>query len=182
MTCEEALPRLLEAELAELDGHGDSAIAVHLRGCARCARLAAVMVAETAMLTGVAPGAGESRRWTHRPLAWAGALAAAVLALAVLRPSRHAGELSRAAPKVFEAVAARLGENVGTRSAVPVAVRASRFADVAATTPVRFAASQTVEEAAPAGNAGRVSVTPPAGRSVAVLATRNPSITVVWMY
>jgi len=50
MTCESIRDAMLEAELDELRGRGDSAIAVHLRECLTCRRVGADLVLDTQRL------------------------------------------------------------------------------------------------------------------------------------
>ncbi len=63
-----------------------------------------------------------------------------------------------------------------------VPVQAKRFPDAVAATPVQFIASQPVEQPMRPSDSTGVSVTPPAGTRSLVLATRDPKITVVWLY
>lgn len=45
INCAAALERLLEAEPTELQGHGDSELAIHVRGCARCQAIGTKLLA-----------------------------------------------------------------------------------------------------------------------------------------
>jgi hypothetical protein len=202
MNCTNMLTLLLEAEPEELEGKGSSVVAVHLRECARCRAVAAKLHAETALIA-VHVGNSEAHARTTRraasgPLIWTGALAAAGIVALVLTPHADVhvrGDAHAAPPAAQTAVveprpagrpspapivrppSARLN-----RAGTAIPVTAVRFAEVASATPVRFAASQSSEAPMPPGESSGVSVVPPAGKSAAVLATRNSKITVVWLY
>jgi hypothetical protein len=100
MTCEQATVALLEAELDELRGNGESGLAGHLRTCARCrlraeailtgyASLDAALMEMNAARTGtrVSRRGRQRRTWRWLPLPLA---AAAALALLMLRPNDRA--------------------------------------------------------------------------------------------
>jgi hypothetical protein len=61
MTCLTMLDRMLEAELEELEGRGDSAVAGHVRECARCRAVATQLVLDTTRLADVVQQARPSR-------------------------------------------------------------------------------------------------------------------------
>ena len=61
--CEEVLPLLLDAEPAELRGHGKSPLAEHLRGCAACARAASHLLEEMDALDEALSGPIPRARW-----------------------------------------------------------------------------------------------------------------------
>ena len=61
MTCLTMLDRMLEAELDELDGRGDSALAGHVRECARCRAVAKQLRLDTTHLGDVVQEARPSR-------------------------------------------------------------------------------------------------------------------------
>lgn len=99
MNCTEARAALLEADLAELRGTGDTALALHLRGCAACRtaadRVARVEDAMAQRLAALAPRREVVRapaplHRRRRPWRWAVPLAAAatILALIVTRPGQ----------------------------------------------------------------------------------------------
>ncbi len=50
MNCELALERMLDADLEELEGRGDSELVVHIQGCGRCQAVAAELLAGYEML------------------------------------------------------------------------------------------------------------------------------------
>lgn len=181
MKCDHALELLLEADLDELAGNGGSALAAHVRECAKCRAVAAQIATDTRALARafdanrvVAPETSARRRFAVRPAVVVGAMAAA-FAFIVFGLRQDGDVPPLAATGSTAATAAR--ESSGT----PVAPR--RFAEPVPATPVRFAASQSVTVHAPAiSDAGGVTVTPPEGTRVAVLRTGNPAITVVWLY
>src|SRR5260370_24295604 len=100
MTCEPMLVAILDADPNELAGLGDSAVALHLRTCARCRAVAGRVLDETHLLADAvaradaAPGAtvrrSVARARLARPLVVGGVLAAALLAFAVLERPRSA--------------------------------------------------------------------------------------------
>jgi hypothetical protein len=178
MTCDHALELLLEADLGELDGHGDSPFAAHVRECAKCGAVAARVAMDTRALAR-APGdlrtaarpAGVRRPYRLHPVALAGALAAAfALVLFGLRQIDD-GQRVAAVSSPLPAPVSPLGTLVAAR----------RFAEPAAATPMRLVASQPVAARA-TGDPDVVTVTAPEGIRVAVLRTGNPAITVVWLY
>jgi hypothetical protein len=61
MTCRTMLDRMLEADLDELDGRGNSALAGHLRECARCQAVAKQLRLDTTRLGDVVQQARPSR-------------------------------------------------------------------------------------------------------------------------
>ncbi|HEV8410107.1 MAG TPA: hypothetical protein VGQ30_06340 [Gemmatimonadaceae bacterium] len=188
MKCENRLILLLEAEREELEGRGTSAVATHVRECARCRAVAARLVADTGMLAAqVIARRAETpvaRRVLSRPLVFGAALAAAAAAIALMlmpvRDARRApqahGQTASARPAV-ETPSASSSRQPGPL----VRVRETRLPGAVAATPVRLVASQDVKRVA-VGDSSGVSVIPPAGRRSAVLATRNEKITVVWIY
>jgi hypothetical protein len=195
MKCENSLVLLLEAEREELEGRGTSEVAAHVRECARCGAVAARLLADTQVLathiaTHVAARGVEARaarRSVSRPLVFGGALVAAAAIAMLLMPAR---EIRVDVPAAVR-TAARVSPEPATRSAPstpltplkPLArIHETRFADAVAATPVRLVTSQTSERHMPASEFDGVSVAPPSGIRSTVLATRNPKITVVWLY
>ncbi len=191
MKCENGLVLLLEAEREELEGRGTSEVAAHVRECARCGAVAARLLADTQVLAAhvAARSVGErsARRSVSRPFVFGGALAAAAAIALLLMPVRdvhvdapvHAQAIARVSPA--PATVSTLS-TPKTQAEPLVRIHETRFADVVAATPVRFVTSQSSEPPIPSSDSGGVSVTPPAGTRSTVLATRNPKITVVWLY
>ncbi|MFI5233826.1 MAG: hypothetical protein ACHQSE_15110 [Gemmatimonadales bacterium] len=206
MNCRHMLTLLLDAEAEELEGKGSSVVATHVRECARCGAVALMLRSETGLVAAHAvardaiagaDGHGGARR-PGRFVRGGAIVTAVIVAFAWPRagaraprgaPARtvaaaHATATGRQAPAVehdpsppTHAPRARLG-----RAGNAVRVNAVRFADVAPATPVRFAASQSADPPVPPDDSNGVSVAPPAGKSAAVLETRNAKITVVWLY
>lgn len=180
MKCESAIRRLLEADPAELRGRGDGPLATHLAECDRCARLAATLTAELGELDQAlaAYGAGGDpdsaadqalasirstswRRASMRPSSWPRsvwlplAAAAALVGVLLVGPDGGpAGDTKGGDPRGGE-------PSVGTP-------------------PISTPGPAPLP--APPGNPGRVAVTPPTSRGVAVLETANPKITIIWLY
>lgn len=83
MKCSQALEAMLDAESTDLSSDGMSALAVHLRSCAKCARVAATMRADVRALARVMPASPATTRFSW-PL-WRGiSLASAAVALIVV--------------------------------------------------------------------------------------------------
>lgn len=210
ITCSETLTQLLSAEPGELTGSGDSELAVHIAQCGRCRAVASQLLADTSVMAAIVntPAAsaisrGTARGWRLGSLArlplsigglglaataigWlylfsprvtpSGATATIAVAVPAPPPNRDTvpSTFSRKAP------AASVHRLIAMSPEV-VAIPPTRFADAAAATPSRFVASQTVSEPLQVDPVG-VSVYPPTGVRSAVLATRNPAITIVWLY
>lgn len=164
MTCGEALNRMLEAEPAALraDAGADPVLAEHLRGCGRCRRVAATLVTELealdAGLEELATAPGPSRSGSDSP--------------GGSRPRRAAGS--------GRGVVRRLGTWVPLAAAAVLAavllLRPGGDPDPPPDGPAGAGAAASV------ARPGRVAVTLPADRGGAVMSTRNPNITVVWLY
>lgn len=185
MKCAEMLTLLLEAEREELEGKGTSLVASHVRECARCRAVASQLLSDTMVLTAHTAGRGVSampaRPRSRRPLVWSGAVAAAAALALMVMPVRTAQRIPLSEPAHVQVAA-----HLETRSEKPVSalvrMRPVRFQAVSAATPVRFVASQTMDEPMTPVDSNGVSVASPAGTRSAVLATRNSKITVVWLY
>lgn len=165
MTCREALNRMLEADPAALrrEAGADPALEEHLAGCARCRRVAAALAAELGTLD-----AGLEE------LATTGGATAA------------RGEVASASrlPEARRTVSAR---GRGGRAWIPLAAAAALAAVLVLG---RDGDGPSPDPAGPGGGVGpvaagelaRVAVTLPTDRGAAVVSTRNPNITVVWLY
>lgn len=157
MNCEAVLELLLEADLEELEGRGDSPVAAHVRSCARCADVARRLLAGERLLAA---------------------------ALDEIRPSASADE-AIAGLHVDETVRTplRLGRRPRWRPGLAAALPLAAAAGLAllllrddATPPEPLPIARVAEHAA-----GPV-VTVPVGSNAAIFKTSNPKITVVWFY
>ena len=182
MNCDRALISLLDAELPGLAA-GTTTLAAHVRGCARCRRVADQLMADTHLLAGAIPATVARRRTSISiaPLAVAASLlvmvaiqrqgatpvatVAAVLSPVVIEP---AISVARVDP-VAVSPAPRLTAREFPRAVPVVAARmdasGSVIAEPAVTIPTRT-----------------VSVTPPAGTRAVVMQTSDPKLVVVWLY
>jgi hypothetical protein len=172
MKCEIALERMLEAEPAVLRGEDVGELAEHVAGCARCARIAATLLEETDT---VDRALGE----------WAGSASAdsaADTALAAVRAAGREGVVSpRGDRDPGTAAAARAPRQTWVRRAwIPLAAAAA-LAGVLVTARNETPFPKATESAGTPFEP-RVSVTPPADRSAAIMETENPNITIVWLY
>lgn len=155
MRCEEAIELMLEAELEELAGRGDSALAAHVRSCARCAATAERLLAGQRLLAA---------------------------ALDEVQPRVSADEviagarLHRKAPSPLGS--RRLGRR-GLAAAVPLAAAAALALLLLRDDP---AAPEPFPIARFAEHAADPVLTVPAGSNAAIFKTSNPKITVVWFY
>lgn len=176
MRCDEALERMLEAGPAELRGEADTGLAAHIAACDRCAAVAAAMLEEAdavdAALDEYAVGrpmgeaAGADAPTGHHTAADA----AADAALAAVR-EEAAGAIPLAQPTAPWI----------RRAWVPLAAAAA----LAAVLVLRQAPAPLPMGAPPSDEPTvqpRVSVTPPADKGAAIMATENPNITIVWLY
>jgi len=107
MNCDEARELLLEAELVELRGEGDSPLARHVTACAGCRAMAAHILSQTAALH----AALERRPAAKRRFAWrravpVGLAAAAALALLLVPRTKETRVLPAAAVAPHEGVVA----------------------------------------------------------------------------
>lgn len=176
MRCDEALERMLEAEPAELRGETDTELAAHIAGCDRCAAVAAAMLEEAdvvdAALDGYAVGrsmgeaAGADAPTRHHTAADAAAEAA--LAAAREEPAEAIPRAQRTAPWIRRAWIPLAA------AAALAAVLVLRHAPAPLPTGTPTPDAPTVQP--------RVSITPPADKGAAIMATENPNITIVWLY
>jgi hypothetical protein len=153
MTCDSALDRLLEADVTELRGEGDGALARHLAECERCAAVAGALVGELDRLDeglGLWAEAGDAR-----------AAADTILA-------HETGD--RAGPR---------GQRPWLRHAwAPLAAAAA----VAGVLLLRPPGPEWGMAPPGPGVEPTIAVRPPPGRSAAIMKTGNPNITIVWLY
>ena len=110
MTCSVMFDRMLEADLHELSGRGETAVAVHVRACARCRAVANQLVHDTDALSrtiGATPATT-----VHPPRAFAlpartaaiVGLAAAVAVIVVRQTNRPTRSPMASGPVVIQAV------------------------------------------------------------------------------
>jgi hypothetical protein len=211
MTCESIRDAMLEAELDELRGHGDSTIAGHLRECLTCRRIGAELVLETDRLArSVIPRPTATPRAGRRhAVRFAGAAAfvgvAATVTIFLRRgpeplPVRTTAPMV-ALPPVVAAPIVPPNASVPVHSATrrPMARPAIRRVPAgAAIRTAPFIAQRT----APVPAERAVAVTPvrlepvpvaeplgsgvrlelPAGKGATILRTDRPDVTVVWIY
>lgn len=206
MNCHDALAALLDAAPAELNGLGESEITIHLRGCHRCARVAALLsvggeqvlraVAETPRVAAV------PRRAPRLVLA-----GVALAALALVVPGRRedappAGEsIPRLAVAVADAVAAEaeespvvvqveqpvatptattaVPESVQPQPIVPVPVRAIAFVPESAVVPDVMSPPSSPPSPLPAAT---FAVRPPVGSRAEVRRTADETITIILLH
>jgi hypothetical protein len=212
MTCESIRDAMLEAELSELRGRGDSAIATHLRECLTCRRLGMELVLQTGQLARAVrarPATAASRaRGRHGARFAAVAALVGVAATVTVIMSRAPASPAAGTPALVVA----LPPVVARRVAVPNASRQVHSATprVVARPAVRrrpsgpaiqtapFIAQRTVpvpaERAvavmpvrlepvqAPEPLGSGVRLELPAGRGATILRTDRPDVTVVWIY
>lgn len=189
ITCDTALERMLEAEPVELRGEVDTELARHIKGCDRCRAVAAAMLEELEALDDAldhlagavraADAADHAVQPMADPMAAADAAADAALAASgdgsdgvvmdVRRgPGRRTGR----------------GRSRWTRAAwVPLAAAAALAAVLlfGRDHPFSGPGTGTTPPAEPTIEP-QVAVTPPADKSVAIMETENPNITIVWLY
>ena len=209
MTCSLMLDRMLEADLDELRGWGESVVATHVRGCTRCRDVANQLVRDTGGLSQsirALPEATPARRRSvalpARAAAMAG-LAAAVVLIVVRNTGRPTGSHTATSAVVMQPVTVSppVAPSVIVAGVAPRAQtrRAStRVARVVLPTgraiqPSAVTVEPTAQRAVavlpvriapapqqPLGNT--VTVEPPAGKRANIIRTDRPGLTVVWLY
>jgi hypothetical protein len=162
---------MLEADPGELRGVGNGALARHLRACDSCARVAALLLEETARLDALLDDAPEVD-------------VAGILARAGMSPASTAPE-PRIAPPSAAAVAPSAPARVGMlfprrRIWIPLAAAAALAAVLLLRSP-RLRSPGASVAAAPATAAPPL-VEPAAGQDAAILQTDDPEITVIWLF
>ena len=157
MKCADALEALLEADLRTLEGTGDEALASHIRVCPACAKLANAILRGEASLEM--------------------ALDAEVHELDLDRILDAAGV---EAPRTVPHLPARWRPRSLSRQGLtllPLAVAAGMAALFLGREPSLPGPAYSPPPAVPG-----LDVQTPEGRSVAVLETNNPEITVLWLF
>jgi len=210
MTCLGVLDRMLEADASELRGQGDTAVAIHVRECAKCRAVAELFVRGTDALSHSLTEipvemTGKRPRAFARParLAAIAGLAAAVSVIAVrdwsgpavpptivMQPVTVTPAISprvAVADPVRRAVTRR-GSTRTARAPVPTGRTTQPSAVTVAPTVV--AAVQPALAVPPIRLAptprpplgDSVSADPPAGKRASIMRTDRPGVTVVWLY
>ena len=237
-TCDDMREQMLEAELAELQGSGESALARHVRVCAACRAVAGVLVADTALMRRMAAreivvpsraahevAVQASRRvrrhaWRPVPLL-ALPVAAAIVVLFVRTAEPPSGSVADSATPpagaevggVPAAVSSQPAsptvsmvpdaEHPSTRAIEPLVVRPLPAPTVAARSTTAAASGVSAREWAPIADRApsahasgwdsyippalprvdeAVRLTPVSGSRAMVMRTRDPAVTVVWLY
>lgn len=203
MNCNDALELMLDAEPEELALAVESPLVDHIRGCAKCAAVARRLTGATraiAKVVAVEPqvlvtaGARVTRRrWT----AGAGAALAAAAAIVVVVTSGAEPDapVSSTALETFTTTPAAVVPTAPVAGPQKLARRAAPTpsARMAAAQPVRAVAYVAARVPAPpvaevalaprnAERPGGISVAPPAGVRATVMATSDPTVTVVWLH
>jgi len=211
MTCMPMLDRMLEADVSDLLGRGDSVVAAHVRECVRCRAIAEQLVADTrdlasAATTTIVAEPTSTKRAPRRAYVLA---ASGIAAMIVVLAFRHRGEASRAATSIVMRpveVQPPAGVPIAPTSPVrlvsPKRSASNRVGRTAQPTgrpvdPLRVHAERTVVAAAdravavlpvriaptPQQSLGdTVSVDPSPGKRASVMRTDRPGVTVVWLY
>lgn len=191
MTCESALELLLDAEPSEFSANQPTPLSEHLRGCARCHRVAAQLMQDTRRLA-VAMAARPVRHPARRVrrVSLAPALAVAGLLFTVVLRARPGvapavPEPRRVEPAVSPSPApAPVAPNVAfvpARASFPGHAARRAFARAVPLAPVRLVPSAVRAERLSV-ETSVVTVTPPAGTRATVMHTSNPKLVVVWLH
>jgi hypothetical protein len=189
MTCEHALGALLDADLPDaIDG--TTPLAAHVRGCARCRRVADQLMADTRLLANAMPVLVASRRRVPaRVFVMAPAAVAAMLLVMLTVRRQETATVARVVemplPVAVDAPGAATIEPVRRTVVTPrvVAARMQAFPR-----PISVAAAVKLEPPAPAvvepvvSDSRALLVTPAAGERAVVMNTGNPKLVVVWLY
>jgi hypothetical protein len=152
MTCAEAARLILEADPQELEGTGDGSLAAHIRGCPQCGAMAQTVLKEEESM--------------------AAEMAAAVPMPDIDRLLQEAEASGGGETIPFRRKARRLG-----LSMIPVAAAAAIVSLLLLPEPQIPGDPYSPPEALPG-----LGLEVPEGQNVAVLATNNPNITVLWFF
>lgn len=179
MKCAQALETMLDAEPADLSPDGTTALALHLRSCARCARVAATIGADVRVLAAVMPPVPVRTQasWVRWP-GVALACAAAVLLFAVMRARPVPTGRSQSADATPVVVAQ---PTEPARASIPARTTPAP-APVRRVASTLYAMPEAVPLEAPDDLPARAfnGVSASSNGSVTVLNTANPKITVIW--
>lgn len=188
MKCSQALEIMLDADAADLSPDGSSALTLHLRSCARCARVAVAMRADVRALAAVMPSVpvGTSRHWAR----WQGvALASAAAVLLFMMTRERPVPTVRTQPAdATPVVVARPTETVKAPTTTRPAHATTSGRRVASSLyampdPAPLGVPADLHERAstvPAFESASDGVSATSNGSVTVLKTSNPKITVIW--
>lgn len=196
MNCNEALGRMMDAEIGHLAPHGTNALAMHLATCARCATVASALRGETRRLAQVmspsAAGAAtrlRERRERRPYAAWGSGMmlaASALLWIAFGAPvvswtPSGTGQVVPVVPGVIAPSASEQSDATAPPrvSRTPPLVRvvpSSRTVAVVVNAVEVKPVSDEADVIAPA-----IQIEPEPGTRATVMGTRNPNITVVWL-
>jgi hypothetical protein len=196
MNCASVLESLLDAELSDIAGDGNSALAEHLRSCVRCRRVADQLLVDTRLLATAMPAGVTSPRVSRRTRYAVLAPAGVVAALLVVTLSRSPRQVhvpattaqvmpdTMSAAAVSTSVPSTMNRTPVVRSAPPrVTAGVMRaFPRPVAVAPVRMESSMRSGTTIPVTTSSVVSVDPPAGVRATILHTSNPKLVVVWLY
>jgi hypothetical protein len=184
MNCDRALVALLDAELPGLVA-GTTPLALHVRDCSRCRRVADQFIVDTHLLAMALPAPSSRRQRSIRthvmaPLALAASLlvmvavqeqggtpaspVAAMLPPVVIAPSPVVARIEPVTPSTPR----RAGREFPRT--VPIAAVKLDGSVSLAVKPLEAIPNRTV------------SVTPPAGTRAVVMQTSDPKLVVVWLY
>jgi len=157
MICSEAQAALLEADLPVMRGEGDDPLAVHIRSCSRCRKMALVILDGEAGL--------------------ARSLASAL-------PPLDLDEILERAKDAEETEAILLTPNRPFRAPWGIGKTLVPLAAAAILTALFLGSPPNLPgpEYTPATAGVGLEVEVPQGRSVAVMETNNPEITVLWLF
>lgn len=161
-TCADFRAMILEAEPMDLRGEGDTELAVHVRGCPACARVAALVLDETARLDAYL---GDTPVLDVE----------AVLARAALPAEAPEAVAHRTLP------VSKAYSFPGRRILVPLAAAAA-LAALLLMRGQEIRSPATSIASSPAEPAVAPLVEPIAGQGAAIMQTDDPEITVVWLF
>lgn len=194
MTCEAALDLLLEAEPSEFSATDRTPLGEHLRGCARCRRVAAQLMHDTQRMALAMKAAVPARRPARRVMqaTMVPAFAMAIVLAVVLRSRADAPSI---APPVngpvtpVSAPSVTAGAELSAAAAPPVRSRVRRdvrrepraFARAVPMAAVRLESAGQLQAPFSVESSG-LTVTPPAGTRATVMHTSNPKLVVVWLH
>ena len=183
MTCEHALNALLDADLPDMIG-GTTPLAMHVRGCSRCRRVAEQLMGDTRLLANAVVAAlVPRRRVSIGSVAFVpAAVAVALLVMVTMRQPSHD---TRSTVVTLPATVVNAPPTQPNATITVPARRAApsrqlrafpRAQPVAA---VKLIAPVAIDQ--PRVSSG-VAVSPPSGANALVMHTSDPKLVVVWLY